>query len=98
MTSILYRKLLQLPLSGVARATPGKLITLASGDMALIEQGAWGLPYVVSAPLSSIFEFAILFHIVSHCDCVRSVVQPPPTVSSSSSPSSAFSFPSVWLC
>ena len=65
LTSILYEKLLKLPISGVATATPGKLITLASGDMAIIEQGAWALPFVVAAPLSSVTQFVILFYIVS---------------------------------
>ena len=64
LTGILYRKLLKLKVSGIATVTQGKLITLASGDMALIEQGAWGLPYIVAAPLSTILQVAILFKIV----------------------------------
>ena len=64
LTGIIYRKLLKLRMSGVASVGHGKLITLASGDMALIEQGAWGLPYIVAAPLSTILQVAILFKIV----------------------------------
>ena len=68
LTSFLYEKLMRLPISGVAAATPGKLITLASGDMAIIELGAWSLPYIVAAPLSAIAQFVILSHIVSSDD------------------------------
>ena len=64
LTAKLYEKLLRLPVSGVAAASPGKLINLASGDMALIEQGAWSVPQVVGAPLASIFYLVLLFHIV----------------------------------
>lgn len=45
-------------------ATPGKLITLASGDMALIQKGAWLVPYMVSGPFACIIQFVILYHIV----------------------------------
>ena len=64
LTVTLFKKILRLPVSGVTDATPGKLITLASGDMALIEQGAWGLPFVAAAPLSTIFQVVVLFKIV----------------------------------
>ena len=64
LTALLFEKLLRLPVSGVASATPGKLISLASGDMALVEQGAWQLPYIVVAPLSSIFLIVLLYTIV----------------------------------
>ena len=64
LKSALYWKLLKLPVSGVKKATAGKLINLASGDMALIEQRAWSVPSIVGAPLSSSFYFLILFHIV----------------------------------
>ena len=65
LTAIIYRKLLKLRVSGVASVTQGKLITLASGDMALIEQGAWGVPYVVGAPICTVILLVVLFKLVS---------------------------------
>ena len=64
LTGILYEKVLRLPASGVASATKGKLIGLASGDMALIEQGSWQIPSIVAAPLAAIFQIVMLYKIV----------------------------------
>lgn len=63
LSALIYEKLLRLPVSGVATASPGKLIAIASGDMALIEQGAWQ-PCLISAPVSCFFLVFILFYIV----------------------------------
>ena len=65
LTSLLYRKLLKLPVSGIIEISSGKLITLASGDMTLIEEGTQALPYLFAAPLSTIFQLVILFNLVS---------------------------------
>ena len=65
LTSLLYKKLLKLPVSRVASATSGRLITLASGDMVLIEGGGQALGYVIDAPLFTIFSLFVLYHVVS---------------------------------
>lgn len=62
---MLYEKALRLPLSGVAFASPGKLITLASGDMALIEEGSLNLHCLVGIPLAAILLIVSLYQIVS---------------------------------
>ena len=54
LSAFLYRKLLKLPISVIGQASSGKLITLASGDMALIEQGASQLHFVFAGPISCI--------------------------------------------
>ena len=65
MTGILYQKLMRLSQSSVAKASPGKLINLASGDMAVIERGFQNLPYIVTAPISTIVTVVLLYFIVS---------------------------------
>ena len=41
-------------------------MALASGDMALIEQGGWKVLCLVSAPLSIVFLLVLLFNLVRH--------------------------------
>ena len=65
LTSILYSKLLKLPVSGVASATPGRLISLGSGDMAVIEQGSLDVHSLLSAPFAATVLLLALFQIVS---------------------------------
>lgn len=64
LTGILYSKLLKLPVSGVAKASPGKLISLASGDMALIEHGSLDLHCLVAAPFATVILVILGFQIV----------------------------------
>ena len=57
--------MLTLPLSEVASASPGKLITLASADMALIESSSRDLHYLIAAPLGAVLSIISLYNIVS---------------------------------
>lgn len=48
----------------MAKASPGKLINMASGDMAVIERGFMYLPYVIVSPLASLVNLTFLYFIV----------------------------------
>lgn len=65
LTGFIYQNLLKQPTSEIWNSSPGKLINLASGDMTLIEMGAYELPYLVTAPLGSILRIYLLYLMVS---------------------------------
>ncbi len=50
-TSLLYQKLLRLSPRAVARTTTGKIINLASGDIAILEKAFFYLSFLIIAPL-----------------------------------------------
>ena len=64
LTASIYDKMLKLRIQEVSEASPGKLITLASGDMALIEQGSIQIQYLIAGPLSSILQLIVPFNLV----------------------------------
>ena len=64
LTALLYRKALRLPLSAVARASPGKLINMCSGDMALVDYNFVWIAYVLAGPLATLQIMALLYRIV----------------------------------
>lgn len=65
MTGILYDKILKVHHSELSKASAGKLISLTSSDMAQIEQGAYYLPFVISAPVSCLLSLSFLLKLVS---------------------------------
>lgn len=64
LTSILYHKLLRLSQSSISEASAGKLINIASGDMAVIERGVIFLPYLLVSPVSSVVTLTMTYLIV----------------------------------
>ncbi len=65
LTALLFHKVLRLPISEINSASPGKLINLASGDMATLEVKARYLPFLIATPLYSIFLLLCLYLVVS---------------------------------
>ena len=63
ITGSLYRKMLRISQKSVAKASAGKIINLASGDMTIFERSMIFLPFVFIAPIVAVamlIEFAIL--------------------------------------
>lgn len=54
LTGFLYSRLLELPQYEISSANAGKLLSLASADMTLIERGAYELPYLLTSPLGTL--------------------------------------------
>ena len=60
LTGLLYAKALRLSVTSLSEITPGKLINICSGDMALIESSIGHLPHVLAGPLCFLFIAGIL--------------------------------------
>ena len=65
LTAFLYQKLLRLSQSSVARASAGKLVNMASGDMAVIERGSQFVSYIIVSPICSLINLTLIYLIVS---------------------------------
>ena len=64
LTGLLFAKSLRLSMAALAEATPGRLINICSGDMALIESNIGQLPPVLGGPASALLVLCLLFHTV----------------------------------
>ena len=64
LTALLFGKLLKLSQASVARASPGKLVNMASGDMAVIERGSIMLPYLAITPFAAVGCLVAMYFLV----------------------------------
>ena len=65
LVSLLYRKLLRLSNRSLSEATSGRLISLSSGDMSVIQGLSSTLLLGVAGPFVAVFVFYITYTIVS---------------------------------
>lgn len=64
LTGFIFRKVVKLSQSSLAKATAGKLVNLASGDMNVIHNGIISLPNLILAPLASLANIFFIYLIV----------------------------------
>ena len=64
LTGFIYRKVVKLSQASLAKASAGKLVNLASGDMAVIERGIARLPNVIVSPVVSLINFFFIYLVV----------------------------------
>ena len=64
LTGFIYRKVVKLSQASMAKASAGKLVNLASGDMAVIERGIAKLPNAIVAPIVSVIDFVFIYIVV----------------------------------
>ena len=66
LSGFIYRKVVKLSQASLAKASAGKLVNLASGDMAVIERGMARLPNVIVSPVVSMINFFFIYLVVRY--------------------------------
>ena len=64
LTALIFAKSLRLSVSSLAQMTPGKLINICSGDMALFESNIGYLPLIVRGPINLIVIIGLLYYTI----------------------------------
>lgn len=64
LTGFIFKKVMKLSQASLAKASPGRLVNIASGDMTVIERGITRLPNVVVSPAISIITFLMIYLVV----------------------------------
>lgn len=54
ISTLLYTKLTRLSQKGLAMTTSGKLVSLVSGELQVLEKSMWFIPHLVIAPIANI--------------------------------------------
>jgi ABC-type multidrug transport system fused ATPase/permease subunit len=60
VTGLIFRKILKFSQKSKAKATSGKLVSLVSGELQLLERGFLVIPTIVVAPISLTFAFILI--------------------------------------
>jgi len=60
ITGMIFTKVLRFNQKSLAKASTGKIVTIVSGELQVIEQGLIMAPYIVIAPISTILAFSLI--------------------------------------
>lgn len=60
LTALLFKKILRFNQKSLAKATTGKIVTIVSGELQIIEQGLVLAPYIIVSPLVTIYAFVLI--------------------------------------
>ncbi len=64
LLSLLYSKIVKLPLYEINKVTPGNLVTIAGADLSNVEMLGWEVSFLFAAPISSLVSLYLLYLLV----------------------------------
>jgi len=60
ITALIFKKILRFNQKSLAKASTGKIVTIVSGELQMVEQGLIMAPYIVIAPFATIYAFSLI--------------------------------------
>ncbi|CAI2363367.1 unnamed protein product [Moneuplotes crassus] len=60
ISALIFKKVLKFNQKALAKASTGKIVTIVSGEIQIIEQAVTLIPYIIIAPFSAILAFSLI--------------------------------------
>jgi ATP-binding cassette subfamily C (CFTR/MRP) protein 4 len=60
LTTLLFKKILRFNQKSLAKASAGKIVTIVSGELQVIESGLILAPYIIISPLITVYAFSLI--------------------------------------
>ncbi|CAI2362604.1 unnamed protein product [Moneuplotes crassus] len=60
ITALLFKKILKFNQTSLSKASSGKIVTIVSGELQVIEHGLVMAPYIIIAPIITILSFSLI--------------------------------------